>query len=380
MPRRSTTTLIKGLKKLLHVVARPAKSEKVHGGRLIHTYRGYGTHREVFMMGRVFRQPGFNLNLPEGSWRRDLADIVRRTVRWGIKYIDVQIQLGGETVTVTTDRDGYFNAHIQLNTPLPGDRIWHEAQLRILSPSKDHKSSRANVGAGGEAVADIYIPPADIDFAVISDIDDTVMYTGVANKLKMMYHLFIARAEQRMAFPGVAALYRGFHVGDGDQHCQRPLLYVSRAPWSIYEMLEAFFRLNRIPVGPILFLREWGLTIQHPLPRKAEDHKRELIETMLELYDPLPFVLIGDSGQHDPEVYTDIVRAYPGRIRTVYIRDVSNDADRQQAIEALSAQINKEQNNECSLVLASDSLTMAEHAHEQGYISSDALERVRESQ
>ncbi|MFC0267538.1 App1 family protein [Kushneria aurantia] len=375
MPKRPANAALRGLKKLLHLAARPAKSKRAHGGRVIHTYRGYGTHREVLMMGRVFRQPGFNLDLPEGSIRRDLADIARRTVRWGVKHVEVEVILNGTREVVTTDRDGYFDVHLHLESPLPEDRIWHQAKLRVLSPSRDPHSRRANGGAEAEAVADIYIPPSDIDFAVISDIDDTVMYTGVANKLMMMYRLFLADAKQRTAFPGVAPLYRGFHLGDGDRHCQRPLLYVSRAPWSIYEMLEEFFRLNNIPVGPILFLREWGLTLQRPLPRRAEDHKHDVIETMLALYDPLPFVLIGDSGQHDPEIYTAIVREHPDRIRTVYIRDVSDDPDRRAAIERLAAEIDRDTG--CSLVLASDSLTMAEHAHREGYISEEALEQVR---
>lgn len=377
MSKLPASALLRGLKKLLRLSARPAKSARAHGGRLIHTYRGYGTHREVLLMGRVFRQPGFNLNLREGTLGCDLADIVRRTVRWGIKHVEVEIALGGNRMRVSTDRDGYFNARLRLTAPLSEDRIWHQAHLRLITPSRDPKSRRASSGASAEAVADIYVPPPHIDFAVISDIDDTVMYTGVANKLKMMYRLFVARAEQRTAFPGVAALYRGFHVGDGDKHCQRPLLYVSRAPWSIYEMLEEFFRMNRIPVGPILFLREWGLTLQRPLPRRAEDHKRGLIETMLSLYAPLPFVLIGDSGQRDPEIYSRVVREHPDRIRTVYIRDVSQSPERQRAIRQLAAEIDRDTG--CQLVLADDSLTMAEHAFEQGYISADALEQVRAS-
>ena len=119
-------------------------------------------------------------------------------------------------------------------------------------------------------------------------------------------------------------MYRALHAGaSGDQ--QNPMLYVSRAPWGIYEVLEEFFDRHGIPVGPILFLREWGVSWTSPLPRKAEDHKRELIHNMLALYSELPFVLIGDSGQHDPEIYRQIVEEHPGRVLAVYIRNVSRD-------------------------------------------------------
>ena len=155
---------------------------------------------------------------------------------------------------------------------------------------------------------------------------------------------------------------------------RRPLLYVSRGPWSIYEILEAFFQRNRIPVGPILFLREWGLSLQRPLPRKAVDHKAKMIEKMLSLYDTLPFVLIGDSGQHDPETYTRIVREYPGRIRAIYIRKIGRSTSRDAAIEALADEVAA---NGRTLVLASDSVRMAEHAHREGLISRAGLEAVR---
>ena len=100
------------------------------------------------------------------------------------------------------------------------------------------------------------------------------------------------------------------------------MLYVSRAPWGIYEILEEFFQRHEIPVGPILFLREWGISWRHPLPRRAVDHKRHPDRGDDGLYDDMPFVLIGDSGQHDPEIYAGIVDRHPGRVRAVYIRDV----------------------------------------------------------
>ena len=88
--------------------------------------------------------------------------------------------------------------------------------------------------------AQIFIPPASCRYVVISDIDDTVMQTGVANKLRMLWRLFVEDAQSRVAFPGVGALYRALHAGaSGDE--QNPMLYVSRAPWGIYEVLEEFF-------------------------------------------------------------------------------------------------------------------------------------------
>jgi phosphatidate phosphatase APP1 len=222
------------------------------------------------------------------------------------------------------------------------------------------------------ATAQVFIPPQHCRHVVISDIDDTVMFTGVAGKLKMMWRLFVQDADSRVAFPGVAALYRAMHAGPSGNE-RNPMLYVSRGPWGIYDVLDEFFQMHGIPVGPMLFLREWGITWKSPLPRKAEDHKRELIGNMLALYNDLPFVLIGDSGQHDPEVYRQIVDEYPGRVAAVYIRNVSRDPSRLREIEELAKAVTAAGS---SMVLAADSLAMAEHAAELGLIGRDAPAKV----
>lgn len=98
-----------------------------------------------------------------------------------------------------------------------------------------------------------------------------------------------------------------------------------------------------------------------------------LIDRMLTLFDELPCILIGDSGQHDPEVYAEIVKAYPGRIKAIYIRRVDKDPEREQAIQRLRDEL---VDSQCDLVLAPDSVLIAEHAHANGDISARGLQAV----
>jgi phosphatidate phosphatase APP1 len=282
-------------------------------------------------------------------------------MRWGLTDATLRARFYDQEQTVRTDRDGYFQVCLELPQP-PPEGLWHEITLKLLAP------------VAIEAHSEIFIPPSGgYSYGVISDIDDTIMATGVANKLIMMWRLFMQRAESRVAFPGVAAFLRALHQGPQGTSTN-PMLYVSRAPWSIYEILEAFFRLHRIPIGPLLFLREWGLTLQHPLPRRAQDHKHDLIRDMLALYDGLPFILIGDSGQRDPEVYAQVVRDYPGRIAAIYIRMVGRiDRQRRRAIEILAHEV---ATSGSQLVLAADSTAMARHAATQGWITPEAASAV----
>jgi phosphatidate phosphatase APP1 len=96
-----------------------------------------------------------------------------------------------------------------------------------------------------ETEGDVFIQPSDCRFVVISDIDDTVMHTGVANKIMMMWRLFAEGAESRVAFPDMAALLNALHRGPNDSD-SNPMLYVSRAPWSISSVLDSFFNMHSI--------------------------------------------------------------------------------------------------------------------------------------
>ncbi|MEZ5864592.1 MAG: phosphatase domain-containing protein [Geminicoccaceae bacterium] len=195
---------------------------------------------------------------------------------------------------------------------------------------------------------------------VISDFDDTVVATGVANKIRMISRMLMKSAESRVAFAGVAELYRQLADGVGG-HERNPLLYVSRGPWVIYETLEAFFKLHRFPERPVLFLREWGLRFRPPFIRSDHDHKIEIINELMAVSPDLPVVLIGDSGQHDPEMYDDVIRSWPGRVRLVLIRDVTSGA-RDEAVAELA------QHPGVPFVLAETSAEMAAAAAAAGLI------------
>jgi phosphatidate phosphatase APP1 len=344
----------------LRLLVRPAAA--VRGGFVVRPYRGYGSHEEVFLIGRVFRQPTFASDVPGKSWRRLLIELARRLLSWGVADAVLSAQFGGAAQRITSDRDGYFRIHMRPAQCPPADQLWHEMEIALLQPIE--------IVTTGE----IFLPPAHCRFVVISDIDDTVMETGVANKLKMLWNLFMRGALSRVAFPGMATLLQALHRGASGREAN-PMLYVSRGPWSTYEILDEFFHLHRIPIGPILFLREWGLTLQSPLPRRARDHKLELIRNMLALYRDLPFVLIGDSGQRDPEIYAQIVREHPGRVLAIYIRNVSRDPARPRAIEDLALEVVEAGS---SLLLAADSLAMAEHAAAHGLIAPDAPAKLVE--
>ncbi len=325
-------------------------------GVVLQPYRGYGSPERIFVIGRAFWQ-----RTDAGEEESELRDVLRRIRRRPVREGRIRARFYGAETVVETDRDGYFRVEMSPGHAPPAGRLWHRLELAMEAPERV------------EASAEVYIPPGTARVVVVSDIDDTVMLTGVANRAAMLWRLFVEDAESRTVFPGVAALYRALHSGAGGDE-MNPMLYVSRAPWGIYEILEAFFRSHDIPVGPVLFLREWGLSWKHPLPRRAVDHKRHLIEAMMRLYDRMPFVLIGDSGQHDPEIYQEIVARHPGRVLAVYIRDVAaRGPERAAEVAAMAEALAAEG---VHLVLAADSAAIAADAARLGLISAEGLATV----
>lgn len=356
----------------LGILGRRAGAPARRRGVVIQPYRGYGTRQEIFLIGRVLRQPGLGPVAAGGTIAAGLLNLLRRALQWGLAEVQVKARLGPDEQTVTTDRDGYFRIHMPLSKPPDAGACWHHVHLELVE-RRVHGCTADQAKASGK----VFVPPSDARFVVISDIDDTVVVTGVANKLKMMWRLFFESAESRVAYAGVGAFYRALHAGASLGHGLNPILYVSRGPWSLYDVLEAFFRRHDIPVGPILFLREWGLTLQRPLPPKAKDHKLTLIRRMLDLYETLPFILVGDSGQKDPEIYADIVRAHPERVAAVYIRNVKSSPARVRAIEGLAKEVAEAGS---TMMLADDSYAMAKHAFAHGFMSGFGLADVMRGQ
>jgi phosphatidate phosphatase APP1 len=139
-------------------------------------------------------------------------------------------------------------------------------------------------------------------------------------------------------------------------------------------VLIDFLDLNDIPLGPLM-LRDWGLTETDILPTSHGDHKLQAIQDILGTYPHLPFILIGDSGQEDPEIYHEVVRAFPHRILGMFIRDVSSASERGAAVSDLANDVVRDGSR---LFLVQDTIEAAKQAAECGWIEPYWVDEVRE--
>ena len=209
--------------------------------------------------------------------------------------------------------------------------------------------------------------PHGARFGVISDLDDTVVRSSATSVLKMAWIVLRNNAHTRLPFEGVAAFYRALQRG-ADGRGSNPIFYVSSSPWNIYDMLEDFLDVHGVPPGP-LFLKDWSLTVLG----KHRDYKLGVIRRLLGTYEDLPFVLIGDSGEEDPEIYLQTVREHPGRVMAVYIRDVTS-GERDDEIMAMAEEARK---LGTEMVAVPNTNGAAEHASSIGLVAPSAIAAVR---
>ncbi|UOQ79199.1 App1 family protein [Hymenobacter sp. 5516J-16] len=185
--------------------------------------------------------------------------------------------------------------------------------------------------------------------------------------------VLLRNARSRLPFKGVAEFYRQLQLGRNGKR-NNPFFYVSSSPWNLYDLLEDFLQLNEIPPGPLL-LRDMALKRKQSTDASEHHgHKLKEIDNLLLTYPTLPFVLIGDSGQEDANIYREVVRRHPGRILAIYIRDV-NRPDRATLVEQVSEDLRADK---VEMLLVQDTVQAAKHAANTGLIFQEAIPAVEQ--
>ena len=270
----------------------------------IEPYTGHGGSKGVVVRGRVLDDPP-TTEAVEGE---GAVAALRRTVRSfltdDLPDVPLRITVAGTSVEVVTDVDGYFRTRLHPD-PTRLDRPWSAGTVELGGPY------RGLVGRHS-APFEVLVPSAEARFGVISDIDDTILQTGVQRVGHMVLQTLTGSALTRTPFPGAPELYRDLAAD------RNPFFYVSSSPWNLHGFLVAFLRHRGFPVGPVLLRDLLGTAA-------GREEKHDRIREVLETHPQLPFVLIGDSGEKDPQIYADVVRRHPDRILAVYIREVRLD-------------------------------------------------------
>ena len=341
-------------------------------------YRSYGTAHRLYLKGRLLADRGLTPQTEADSPWRNFQAMYRRFNSREIPGARIMAALPeGYDCYVTTDKGGYFTLALDPPAlPAPTDYLWHPVPVQLSRLPRRFRGLHGTV----QATAQVLIPPATAEFGIISDLDDTVIVTRATHLLRMLRTVLFSNAHSHEPLAGVAAFYQALQAGLSGRP-DNPFFYVSSSPWNLYDVLEDFLRLRGIPLGPLL-LRD--SLLRGPASRPDQEapssmhhgHKLREISQLLETYPHLPFLLLGDSGQHDTDIYAEVVRLFPGRIKAIYIRDVGMPA-RLLPITPVAQALQADHGVE--LLVVPDFLAAARHAATHGFITAEGLARVMEA-
>ncbi len=155
--------------------------------------------------------------------------------------------------------------------------------------------------------------------SVVSDIDDTIKISNVQDKEALVKNTFL---KEFAAVPGMAELYRSWAEQGAVFH------YLSASPWQLYPALSDFISKSGFPDGSYN-LKNFRMKDEtfFNLFSSQEGYKRPIIEDLIKKYPGRRFILVGDAGEEDPEIFAKRVAShYPEHVLHIFIRDLSQDA------------------------------------------------------
>jgi len=258
-------------------------------------YPGYGATGWVRVLCRVvLTRPGMMEKYAHESVRgwRSFFSIP-------VDDVDVTVSIGGVEQIVRADRGGVIDLRVSVDLE-PG---WHQITLST---------------ADSEPVtAPVFIVAPETTFGIVSDVDDTVMVTALPRPFLAAWNTFVLNEHARRPVPGMAVLYERLATS----HPGAPVIYLSTGAWNVAPTLTRFLDRNLYPSGALL-LTDWGPTHDRWF-RSGREHKKGSLNRLASEFPTMRWLLVGDDGQHDEDIYGEFVDNHPQNVAAVAIRQLS---------------------------------------------------------
>ncbi|BGP17413.1 hypothetical protein JCM10213v2_005445 [Rhodosporidiobolus nylandii] len=154
---------------------------------------------------------------------------------------------------------------------------------------------------------------------VVSDVDDTIKWTEVLKGTKTIFRNCFVRELHEIRVPGMASWYRHLSTAHSVQ-----FHYVSNSPWELFPVIRSFLRVAGFPSGSVT-LKEYGgaASTLAKLWEEPGARKRANVEGVMREFPGAKFILVGDSGEQDLQLYASLAAQYPEQVIAIYIRDVT---------------------------------------------------------
>lgn len=258
-------------------------------------YTGYGTADWTRILCRVVLAPADGA----ATQRAEKVRGWRSFFSIPVEQAQVIVDAGGIEQRVSPQRGGVVDARIETRLQ-PG---WQSITLRTDDTEP--------------VTAPVFVFDEGIGFGIVSDIDDTVMVTALPRPFLAAWNTFVLDEHARTPVAGMAVLYERLRR----EHPAAPVIYLSTGAWNVAPTLTRFLERNLYPAGPLL-LTDWGPTHDRWF-RSGQEHKRTSLNRLAEEFPQLRWLLFGDDGQHDEELYREFAAAHPENVAAIAIRQLS---------------------------------------------------------
>lgn len=288
------------------------KNKMIYGS----TFRGYASQDKLFIQGRISRYRHIKNN-PEASPLEHLLDTIKRIFNTRIPDVTCEISVLNHTFLTTSNSAGYFTLETNWPSPFyPSCSCWLNVEAEVKPPN-DFSIEKSTMSG------EILFVSNKQKFIVISDIDDTLLLTGVKSLFywKVVYNTFLKNLEQRRGIPGAPAFFQRLTQLKDQADWQTFVFYISSTPRTLYDFVLTWLDRCHFPKGPIL-LKDFGLSTLDKGASQRFKSKLAWIKHVMSFFPTIPFVLVGDSGEKDFFLYQNLAKEYPDMVKAILIRDI----------------------------------------------------------
>lgn len=246
------------------------------------------------------------IDLPEDSYS---SSLFKERIWWFLvdnerwKKIKIQV-LGTDFSMDRTSANGHFKTQISIPAAKVTESVLKAgyATTKAIMPDGDKRTFEGKI---------FFLK--DEGYSLVTDIDDTIKISDVRNKKQLIKNTFL---EPFKAVPGMPELYQNVNSKNGVF-----IHYISASPWQMFTLLSDFLKSAGFPNGSYT-LKDFRVkdTDFFNLFTAPEKYKVSSIEPIIQKFPKRKFILVGDSGEKDPEAYGELARKYPNNVEKIWIR------------------------------------------------------------
>jgi len=263
----------------------------------------YGNQQYIIVEGRVLDTRDFKKSSEKDGEFTNLKENLGHLFNNEKENQKLNIHIGVNLYPIKSDDEGYF--HFEATTA-PHDYFSSQQSIKIsLSDSNLSTSCTPTIIHKSQTIG------------IISDFDDTVIVSDVPNKWNLINNIFLKNYKQRTLIDEMPQRFKKVLNKKSNA-----MFFITGSPKQLQNNIQSFLDYHHFPKRTVITKKIHGNNSDPLFDQIA--YKYAKIKKLIWLYPNIKWTLFGDSGEKDREVYSKIKKAYPSKIKAIYIRNVKS--------------------------------------------------------